>query len=334
MITASSAGLIAIVGLNVINDIFAGAPGLPPRRVALIAVLLAAGTGPRNAGVARPGVLKGGALAGLTLAWLNFLVGAMTPLTASVSCRDEKCGLFDQLFTGAYGNENAVGLSAALTVPFVLLAIDGRQKLRLVAYLIFLQLLSGNRTGLLASTIAVLGWFGLRSVRVPIRRMRLGLATLSLVTLAALLAPFLGLTGLTGRPELWQQAMRMLRSSPLFGLSHSEWSNLADISGGFGRAASYSVHNLFLDVAFGGGLVALSIFLAVFCLISVRCARQDGLASVLLITVAVIGIAERPWSLDTIDWLTWTLIAVIALAGQAPHGDTSKVAEGAQSKRC
>ena len=226
-----------------------------------------------------------------------------------------KCGVLGFNFRGVLDNENAIALYLALAMPFVCIAFRGWQGLVMSAYLTALILLTGSRSGTLAAvvTFAVLVLVRPdlhRRNRTPARSALL--SCLLLGTFATgLVLPFVvdDPSQFSGRAALWQLARNGL-SDPvtlaygtgMFGWNHVHEAGLIDAS------AVYSVHNQWLHILFSTGIIGLLFFLGAIAILLWQ--ARGGYFAVMacvLVPYFFLAITERPWPIDTGDWLSWSV---------------------------
>lgn len=226
-----------------------------------------------------------------------------------------KCGILGFNFRGVLDNENAFALYLALAMPFVYIGFGGWQGLVMSAYMTGLILLTGSRSGTLA---AVVTFAVLLLVRPDIRRPNRTPARSALLSCVLLAAFVVGLvlplvvqdpSALSGRAALWQLARNAL-SDPatfaygtgLFGWNHVHEAGLIDSS------AVYSVHNQWLHVLFSTGMIGFVFFLGAIAILLWQ--SRNGyfaVAASVLVPCFILAITERPWPIDTGDWLCWAV---------------------------
>lgn len=227
----------------------------------------------------------------------------------------QKCGVLGFNFRGVLDNENALALYLALAMPFVCIAFHGWQGLVMSAYLTALILLSGSRSGTLAAivTFSVLMLVRpdvRRPNRTPVRSTLLSCLLLAIFG-AGLVLPLVvdDPSQFSGRAALWQLARSGL-SDPatlaygtgMFGWNHVHEAGLIDAS------AVYSVHNQWLHVLFSTGIIGLIFFLGAIVILLWQ--SRDGYFTVMacvLVPYFFLAITERPWPIDTGDWLSWSV---------------------------
>ena len=266
----------------------------------------------------QPGV--GACLGAATFGILMAVASGMLSIvnyTAAVQVCNTKCGPLGVLYPGAAETENALGLILALATPFVYVAFEGKLRIWLTGYIVFMTVMTGSRTSQIAvaATVALLVM-----VRPSLdktddsRKRRLNVGWLVGVScLVGLAAPFWVTDpgSLTQRGYVWSVARRAWDSAPWFGNGPKAWAALAD-TGVISPAAVYSAHNEWLDTLFVAGLcgaIVIAAFL-VFLLRSPEPGRRTALY-VIVFPALIAGVTERPWSFSGIDWLSWSLLAAI-----------------------
>lgn len=262
------------------------------------------------------GACLGAATFGVVMAVASGVLSLVNYGAAVQTC-NSKCGPLGVLYPGATENENALGLILALATPFVYLAFEGRLRIWLTSYVVFMTVMTGSRTSQIAVTATVVLLLVLRpSLDVTTRRdeNRRGVGWIIATTgLVGLVAPFVVTDpgSLTQRGYIWSVARRALDGAPWFGNGSKAWSSLAD-TGVISPAAVYSAHNQSLDILFVAGVCGLLAFVA-FLVLLLRSPGAGRRASlyVIVFPVLVAGVTERPWSFSGVDWLSWSLLATI-----------------------
>jgi O-antigen ligase/polysaccharide polymerase Wzy-like membrane protein len=253
------------------------------------------------------------------------------PCTAD-SYTADKCGLLGFNFRGILENANAMAMFLTLAVPFVYIGFGSWQGPVLSAYTVGLILLTGGRSGMIASAVTLAALIILRpnirnAVATPVRSGLLyaGLAVLVAVGIGL---PFVSTdpTAFHGRASLWMMARNGL-SEPmtlLYGTGMLGWQHVRD-SGMIDPTASYSVHNEWLQVLYSTGIVGSILFLSALGLLLWQARPKYSLVvGSVLIPVFVLAVTERPWPIDTCDWLIWaipaTLLSYPAVRRQSAEG--------------
>lgn len=230
-----------------------------------------------------------------------------------------KCGVLGFNFRGVLDNENALALYLALALPFVYIAFGGWEGLVMSAFVTSLILLSGSRSGALA---AILTFAVLVLVRPNIRLprptpVRSGLVSAGLLTafVVGVFLPFAvqDQSALSGRAALWQLARQALTdpSTLVYGTGLFGWDHYRD-AGLIDSSAVYSVHNQWLHVLFSTGLIGFVLFVgAIAVLLWQARNRYFTVMGCVLVPFFILAVTERPWPIDTADWLTWAVPAAL-----------------------
>lgn len=308
------AGLIAALTATIVlaSTFFNGlVPELAQALAVIVVMALAATCLPG------PGAILGAALYGATLTIVSAVLLAFREDAAVRPC-GAKCGPLGQLYTGAFVNENAFGLSAAIALPFVLLAFDGWRRLAMVLALSVAVAGSESRTAqvaMLATGVMFLATRG-RNAR------PLATAAAAFTAGAALLIPLMiaerSSQAFTGRGYVWWVAIQGWTEHWTLGLGGPAWRQVRASTLAVGEEAVYSPHNQWLDILFAGGALAAA-GLALLLVTMYRSAIPQDQVAVCLVIVAVMvtGIGERPWSFAAPDWLFWSLLAGCLVARQS-----------------
>jgi O-antigen ligase len=303
LIFAAIVGLAALVdGLNVTGAQWTYLTLL------VAAALLPAGAGARL-GVAL-GILAVVAASAISV-WLD-------PDTTLVSCDLTGCNQVN--VSGVADNGNSLGLMLALGLPFLLFGLPKFQRTTAVV-VAGMILLSTSETAVVATAALAFVYLVCRPNQdgAPTTSARLLPLMGGGAFVAQVVVPQLDYarTAFTGRPVLWDLALNLVSDRPLLGWGTYTWRGLAD-RGIIARAAGYSTHNQFLEALFVNGAVGLLLLLGFLVALVVRGGVRTWWY---LIPAAVVGIAERPWSLGQIDWLTWSVIGLCLAVEPARRTD-------------
>lgn len=261
----------------------------------------------------------------LTQLFVSTLVLLVNPAGSIQACSD-KCTFVGEIFTGAASHGNGLALMLTLGLAFVWLATQGKTRLWLVSYVLFVVGATGSRTSLIVAACVV--------VVLAVTRVRLtgnqgegrfpafaGLAaaSASALSLIMLLVPH-DAEFVTGRGFLWTLAWEKYTDSPLTGSGIKAWADLY-ARGWFGPAAAYSTHNQWMEVLLFTGMIGGAMLLW-FTASALN--WRAGRGHVLLVAPVVLaifglGIFERPIAISLVDSATWALLGLIMLSDS--HGE-------------
>jgi O-antigen ligase len=310
------AGVFAVLlwAVAQVSGLHDGSPTF--RGAVLLACLLAATVLPRGRGAA-----LGAGIIGVTLAISSGLLAVLRhDVTFVVPCEGACGGLG---FTGVFPNPDLLGVALAASIPFAYLGFRGRARSWFILYLAGMAIATGSQTATVAVSISVAALLVLRP-DLERDRPAAGRAAIAGLGLAGALFSSVYVlrrdwepSALTERPILWNVASDYVERSPWFGYGPHRWELLV-ASGEIPRAAERSAHNQWMDVLFGAGWVGLALLVGV--LVATVSAAGHGRAGVLLAaaTIMTIGTTEGIWSIGVIDFLSFSLVALI-LTGQ-PQG--------------
>ncbi len=313
-----TAGLLAMV-LWMVAHLAAGLQGsrmLSLSGVALLVCLVAATVLPRGRGAS-----VGAGIFGVTVAIASGAAAIFRYDLTFAPCRDE-CVLGPAL-TGVLGNENLLGTVLVAAIPFAYLGFRGRAATWLGVYLAAMAAATGSRGAIVTAVIAVVVMLLVRprldaNRQSPARLVVAGLFLLAglLASVSIVLRDWDGIS-LTGRPDLWRVASEYVARSPLFGYGPGRWEMLYSETGEIPRAAQHSAHNQWMEVLFIAGWVGAVLLLAmvIAMVVSSRSARPAVMVTVA--TVFMIGATERAWSIATVDFVSFSLIAAILMGPTA-----------------
>jgi O-Antigen ligase len=300
---------LVVIGLGCIASEVGHGTLTSQRQLALIAVVVAAGvTKARRSDIQRAVVLVAAFLC-VSSGLLFFVHHGQ----AIGRCRLDKCGPMRVFFNGIFYNENALGVDLVLTLPFVLYA-RRRGSILLAGAISFMVYISGSRTAQVA-LVATLVTYALMIFPGPQAGRRLWATSVVAIggAVAVALVPILApMTSLSERPLLWQVAGGRLHGHALlFGNGWDTLRIIFETTDGISGGSDYSMHNQFVDVAFVSGIVGAAMFAAILVILFRRAVGAGAGAMLCLVTVAWVAILERPWSLTTIDWISWSFVATM-----------------------
>lgn len=308
-------GVLALIlgAVTLVGALYASEPILSLANVCFISVLVA--TCFLSGGVS---AVVGGAGYTVYVAVCSGVISLVNPEQVLVQC-ERKCSAFGSVYYGLFLNENALGLVLAIGIALVWFSTKKSTRYILSTLLVLSLLATGSRTAIFAGLISILllalfvrdveeGVRGARFLRIVVTACALLWPVSLLVTSIA--------SQLTGRPVLWDIALRYFAANPIFGWGAARWPTISH-SGGFDAAARYSAHNQFYDVAFVGGIIAVAIFYILFMGPMWSTDRQTSVAStVMLLPVALMGFTERPMAIGSLDWLSFTYLILLLISPQ------------------
>lgn len=308
--------LVVVALISFASSILHGDNPFRPVSVVYVVLLVACTVAPRGLGIH----LGVGAFATFIALASGFaLVGFIAPKGHVVMpCTTDKCGVLDFMYGGVMGNENAFALYFALAMPFVYIAFRGWQGAMLCAYILGLTLLTGSRSGEAAGVVTFIALIALRpDVRRPTAApIRSSLIYVGMIVgfIVGMVVPFSrhDLAAFTGRALLWSVARQEL-SDPAdkwYGIGVYGMDRL--LNAGLISLEAYSVHNQWLQVLFSSGIIGLVLFLAAMVLMLWQ--ARGGYTVVVgcvLVPFFMLSVTERPWVIDSIDWVVWVVPAAL-----------------------
>jgi hypothetical protein len=233
-------------------------------------------------------------------------------------CPADKCGILNFNFSGVMENENGLALYLALAMPFVYIGFGSWEGTALCTYILGLIMITGSRSGASAGLIT---FAALTMLRPNIRQPTAAPTRSALLYLGLAAAAIVGIvvplkeqdpTAITGRGHLWI-LVRQVLSDPadlwhgtgVLGLQHLRDDGLIELP-------VYSVHNQSMQVWFSAGLIGSVLFLSALILLLWNALGSYSLvAGSVLVPVVVLSVTERPWPVDSIDWLSWAVPAAL-----------------------
>jgi O-antigen ligase len=295
---------------------------LPALRGSVLLVCLVAATVlPRGRGAP-----LGAGLFGVTLAVTSgFLAVFREDAAFVVPCTNACEGLG---FTGVFPNPDLLGIVLAASIPFAYLGFRGRTRYWFVLYLAGMATATGSRTAILTALVVVCALLLVRP-RVDAEHAT-GLRTaFAGILLAGVLFSSAYVvrhdwdpSALTDRPALWNVASAHVAESPWFGYGPQKWASLSQ-SGEIPRAAERSAHNQWLDVLLVGGWVGATLFVGMIVAMLWTAGRARDGVIVTLATLTLIGTTEGTWSIATLDFLSFSLVAAILTGERETVGRAS-----------
>jgi O-Antigen ligase len=305
-----------------------------PLSIVFLAVVLACTVAPRGLGI-QLGVGTACMIAAIASGFTfyihkDFSVFACT----SDSLTSDKCGLFNFDFRGILENENALAMYLALAMPFVYIGFGSWEGTALAGYILILVMMTGGRSGMIAAAVTFLALILFRpNIRkpaaAPIRNTLLYIGLAAAVVVGFVL-PFVteDPNAYHGRAGLWILVRDALsdHATLLYGTGMLGWQHVRD-SGLIDPTASYSVHNEWLQVLYSAGLIGLLLFVAALAVLVWQARPNYSLViGCVLVPVFMLGVTERPWPIDTSDWLTWAIPAALlsypVVRRRSDEGDT------------
>ena len=281
---------------------------------ALLVCLMAATVLPRGRGAC-----VGVGIFGVTLAIASGLLAAFRFDLASVPC-SHLCVLGPG-FAGVFPNQNMLGTTLLVALPFVYLGFRGRARIWLVVYLAGMAFASGSRAAMLGAVIVVVALLVVRprldaDRPAPVRAAIAGL----LLTGAVLASVYImqhdwssSTYSLTDRPQLWQVASEYTQDSPLLGYGPDKWQTLYTETGEIPRSAQISTHNQWADVVFIAGWIGAALFVGMMAAMLWSAGYARPAVLIALTTAFIVGTTGTTWSIGVAELPSFCLIALILL---------------------
>jgi hypothetical protein len=242
-------------------------------------------------------------------------------------CIADKCGILGFNFRGIFDYGNGLAMFLALAMPFVYIGFASWEGPVLSAYLLGLLLLTGSRS---ASAAGIVTFIVLILLRPNVRRPAWAPARTALLYLALAAAFVVGLavpfyttdpTAYSGRGHLWMIARDALSDATtlLLGTGMRGWDNVRE-TGLIDFTSTYSVHNQWLHILFSTGLIGFLLFVAALAQLIRQAGRTYSLVvGCVLLPVFILSLTERPWPIDTADWLVWAVPGALLSYPVARH---------------
>ena len=301
---------LALLVVSVTATFLNGDNPIRPATALMLAVLAACTVAPRGLGV-HVGI---GTICVIAAVTSGFAIAVHKDFSV-MPCPWDKCGVLGFQFRGIFQHPNTFAIFLTLAMPFVYIGFASWEGPLLSTYLLGLVLLSGSRS---AAVAAVLTFVLLIVVRPSVRRPVWAPKRTTLLYLVLGLAFVVGVATplvvndpdfLTGRGHIWMLARgEVLHPATFFqGIGMLAWKHVVD-AGMVHISASYSVHNQWLQVLYSAGLIGFILFVGVLALLIWQAGRTYCLViGCVLLPVFLLGVSERPWPIDSADWVIWVV---------------------------
>jgi O-antigen ligase len=253
-------------------------------------------------------------------------------------------------FQGLWDHPNSMGGFCMLSYPLLLWMYPRSTALQkcliavLMAGLVVLHVMTGSRGSLIAALFGVCVWF-------VVRRKTTQLAVLLVVSAIGLLVSMqlkpssferdglYSLTDLTDRQDFWYGSMTLIREKPLlgygYGVEGGVWNdprfNQPEYSLWKGTARA-SLHNGYLSVAIGIGLVALVVWLVILVIPLWKLRRSvyldyKAVAMAILLASMLLNFVEGEiGGTAAVFWIMWVIAGKLWQVGPARAAEASPAA--------
>lgn len=239
---------------------------------------------------------------------------------AWIPCRAGKCSVAHQLYRGIFVSENSVALYAAAAASFAVSARRSALKWPRVAVLLVVIAVTGSRTAMIALAAGLLAALALASLarrREDLFRLHRGWSALSAIGIVGVgmyLVVTAQATSFSSRGHTWSAARAQLGGlGSLAGLGTARWPQLEDV----GLLPEHFPHSQVLHIVFGGGLIALALYVL---LIRALLAERGGVTRLRLaaliapvLVFGFLGLTEVVWNPATVDTNVALLFALLVV---------------------
>lgn len=262
---------------------------------------------------------------GFGIAAISLIMAATTDKAWTDAGADSKGILTDATLAGFFPQMNGLGMSLAVTLPFVFMF--KRRWVRVLGFLVVVLalVLAASRTALIAAGVGLLVgivlYFTPRAVRVF-----WGAVAAILIVVASIAVPVTAPPGaFTGRGDIWRASLALIPEAPIWGHGPIAFAKGGEVTRLIG-VAHWHGHNMWITFMVIGGVVAL-FALALFWIpalrTSLQIARDGNLVPVMAVMALLsLGIAEvqiRPSEFDGVAWASWLILFAIATLVTKPH---------------
>lgn len=327
--------LTLMLAVSMASSLLHGDIPLQPFSLVYLCILLATVFAPRGFGI-HLGVATVVMIIAVTS---GFALLIHSDFSAMECTAGYKCGILGFRFRGVFDNENAFAMYLGLAMPFVYMAFRGWEGIVMATYLAFLVVLTGSRSGTLTAAVTLATLLVMRpdvrhATRATVRSIALGAGLLTTVAVGLALPIIVSDTSaFSGRADLWRQA-RIALADPatfIYGTGMFGWQHVHE-QGWIDASAVYSVHNQWLHVLFSTGIIGLACFLGAIGIMLWQARNTYFLViGTVLMPYTVLAVTERPWPIDTADWLAWTVpAALLCYPAMRPAPDAQGQATSSQ----
>lgn len=267
---------------------------------------------------------------GFAIAVISLIMAATTDKAWSDEGELAKGFLTDATLAGFFPQMNPLGLSMAITLPFVFMF--KKKWVRVAGFLAIALtlLLAASRTSIIAAAIGLtVGLVLLIARRRP--RVFLGyVAVIAILAVSIAVPVTAGQGAFTGRGDIWHASLSLIPEKPIWGYGPTAYMHGGAVTNLLG-VAHWHGHNMWITFMVIGGSVAL-VALALFWLpalhTSLRIAQEGHLVpATALMSMLAVGIAEvqiRPSEFDGVAWVSWLSLFAIATLVRKPREAAQK----------
>jgi O-antigen/teichoic acid export membrane protein/O-antigen ligase len=245
----------------------------------------------------------------------------------SGSAAGSKSILLGGLLAGPYPHSNALGLSLALSAPFILCFRHTLVRRSCLLVVLFAVLWTGSRTSELAVGVTLLTYGAYLLIKHEKARGWLLSVPLAAGVGMIVLAPALTSDpdGFTERGRIWTALLARWADRPVLGLGPEYFERTPDLSQALGGQFTHG-HNLLVQLLTVGGLLTVVLFAALLSLAwrqSVRLAAQGfAVPAVFLIAFVHVSWLEASHVSTTLaGYLAWLPLVLIIRTGLATRHD-------------
>ena len=230
---------------------------------------------------------------------------------------DDKALIGDAALAGPYSHSNILGLAMALAVPFVLLALRGKERL-VGSLLVGLALVwSASRISIAAAVLVACATAAVGQARrkggrgVVIGGWMASAAAIFIVPLSTE-----DDAAFTNRGLIWKVTRFYVSDHPVFGWGTKVFQSVENEFAKAIGARAVTAHNLWLTLFAVGGWVAVAATVIALVAVAIRFARKyisDTCPALFLFAFLVCEIAEDPlraWRLSPHSFIVWTGLAL------------------------
>ncbi|WP_353114325.1 O-antigen ligase family protein [Microbacterium sp.] len=267
---------------------------------------------------------------GFAIAVVSLIMAATTDKAWSDEGEMTKGLLTDATLAGFFPQMNPLGMSMAITLPFVFMFKRRWVRVAGFAAVALTLLMASSRTAIIAAAIGLAVGIVLRITR---RRSRVFLgyvAVILILTVSVVVPVTAGSGAFTGRGDIWHASLSLIPDKPIWGYGPSAYMHGGAVSNILG-VAHWHGHNMWITfMVIGGvvGLVALALFWFPALHTSLLIAREGNLVpATALMTTLALGIAEvqiRPSEFDGVAWVSWVSLFAIAMLVRKPREATQE----------
>jgi O-antigen ligase len=228
---------------------------------------------------------------------------------------DNKAIIGDTILAGQYNHPNALAITLALGLPFVLMSSTWRSRLGALPVIAAITW-SSARSILVATALVVILSLAIYLIKSERGRTRILNLALTCSLLYAILVPLFtqNPAAFTNRGEIWQASLTYSREYPILGLGPLAYLKIDPLTNRLGFLPSHG-HNLFVTTVTVGGITGLALLAFALYLSWTRIRASDAsylVTKLALISTILCSALESTLQFQSVYQMTFILWPLIA----------------------